>query len=187
MVDRTAGVFPRLRGLVLATLPAWDVHNFDRPWRFEAPSPPCAVVSSGANRLCVLVLPGSIGIANTVSLAARVGAVVRRRCGFVGVLATGVSGVTWDTRGVSLRGFVPVATLRGGGVDVIGSDTPCVSIAVCGDALRVDRWVPGVDLHRSHAGRGSTVSFSLPQRWFQPGPGFSPFPAFSACSATRGT
>ena len=137
------GVFPPLRGLVLATLPAWDVHNFAHIRSFEAPSPPCAVVGSVANRLCLLVLPGLIDDANRLSLAARVGAVVRRRCGFVGVLATGCLGVTWDTRGVSLRGFVPVATLRGGGVEVIGSDTPCVSIAVYGDALRVDRWGAG--------------------------------------------
>lgn len=32
------GVFPRMRGLVLATLPTWDVHNFAHTWRFEAPS-----------------------------------------------------------------------------------------------------------------------------------------------------
>ncbi len=65
----------------------------------------------GRQSIVSVGLPGSIGIANMVSLAAPVGAVVRRRCGFVGVLATEVSGVTWDTRGVSLRGFVPVATL----------------------------------------------------------------------------
>jgi len=78
-----------MRGLVLATLPTWDVHNFALTWRFEAPTPPCAVVGTVANRFCLLVLPGLIGVANRLSLAARVGAVVRRRCGFVGLLATG--------------------------------------------------------------------------------------------------
>lgn len=48
----------------------------------------------------------------------------------------------------------------GGYVHVTGSDTPCVSTAMPGDAGAVGaRWILGVALLRSsHAGHGSTVN-----------------------------
>lgn len=64
-----------------------------------------------ANRLCLLVLRGLVGVADAVSLAAWVGAIVRRWCSFVGALASCWPGAALDTHGVSLRGW-PSARVR---------------------------------------------------------------------------
>lgn len=61
---------------------------------------------SMANRLCLLVVRGLVGVVHAVSRLAWVWQAVRRRCRFFVALASCLPDATLDTHGVSLRGWI---------------------------------------------------------------------------------
>ncbi|GEM_PF-6635128 len=128
---------------------------------------------SMANRLCLLVLRGLVGIAHAVSRPARIWAVVRQRCSFVGALAS-VGRLVRLTRMAChyaageahvTRSDTPCVSIAMPSAAVTRSDTPCVSIAMLSAAgIRSDTPCVSIAMPSVAGGRSDTpcVSIAMP-------------------------